>query len=253
MTAAAGPTSPDPGPSFWTVERWTYWDFWARSFDQPWDSHAPGWRANAAMLGRLERLDVATLTDEQRIDWAVAVDKCLRAVQALRTRALAIAAGAQRSDPATEVGVLTLAGQLQQSPTQTAHQVTFARQMVTTFPDTLAAVDHGAIPMSYARAVYDETAGLSAEQCSAVEQAVLAKAAGRKPYQHTAALRRAVRKVAPRPAPEDDGSPEQERDARLRESGPWSSGLWMQGPAEQMALIAARLAAATAVPRTEQD
>ncbi|HVU71334.1 MAG TPA: HNH endonuclease signature motif containing protein, partial [Mycobacteriales bacterium] len=32
-----------------------------------------------------------------------------------------------------------------------------------------------------------------------------------------------------------------------------SSGLWMQGPAEQMALIAARLAAATAVPRTEQD
>ena len=198
-------------------------------------------------MERLEAVDVALLTDAQRIDYAAAWDRCVRFVEARRTRAMAAAAGIAPKDPAADDVVHALAGELTLSPTSSGHEVAFAREMAAVFPETLAAVENGQIPMQYARTMSRETVGLTAEQRAEVERAVLAKAARRKPYQHTAAVRRAVKKIAPRPKPEDPCSPEQERDVRFREAGPWTAGLWAQGPVEKVGVLAALLAAATAV------
>ena len=205
------------------------------------------------MLERLEQVDVASLSERQRIDFAVAVEKCLRRVEGLRLRAVAAAAGARAMDPARDAGVLTLAGQLRVSPTQAGHQVAFAREMVTAFADTLARVENGAIPLAHARALYAETVGLTVAQSRAVEVAVLGKAATRTPYQHTAAIRRAVKRVAPRPRPEVPGSPESERRADVREAGPWRLGVWAEGPVEQMAVLASYLAATAHVPKDPEE
>ena len=99
--------------------------------------------------------------------------------------------------------------------------------------------------MQHARKLSEETVGLSTEQAQQVEAAVLPGADRRSPYQQTEAIRKAVKRIAPRPAPEEPGSPESERRAYVRQTGPWSMGLWAEGPADQMWALAARLAQAS--------
>jgi hypothetical protein len=205
------------------------------------------------MLARLEEVDVSRLSAGQRVDYAVAIEKCLRQVEALRVRALAAAAGPQRGDPAREQGTLSLAGELRMSPRQTTHQVMLARGLVTDLADTLTLVENGKIPLAHARRLYEETAALTPEQTRAVEAAVLPGAADRTPYQHTEAIRRAVKKVAPRPGPDEPGSPEAQRRAEVRPTGPWSMGLWAEGPTDKMWTLAARLAQATWTPIRSGD
>ncbi|HVU74113.1 MAG TPA: HNH endonuclease signature motif containing protein [Mycobacteriales bacterium] len=220
---------------------------------QVWEHDWPMWRPDGRTLDELAALDPGVLTDRQRLDCAAAVDKCVRRAEAVRTRLLAAAAGATPGDPAQDVAVHTLAGLLHLMPKQTTGQVMFAREMVSTFADTLAAVEQGQIPMQHARTLSHETVGLTPEQAAEVERRVLPKAAQRTPYQHTEAVRRTVKQVAPRPAAAEPGSPEDERRADVRASGPWRSGLWMEGPLEQMAVIAARMTAGTVAPRGPQD
>ncbi|HEU5034219.1 MAG TPA: DUF222 domain-containing protein [Mycobacteriales bacterium] len=71
------------------------------------------------------------------------------------------------------------------------------RHLHTHLPETLATMSTGEMSWRKVRTLVDRTASLTAAQCAEVEARILAKAGGRTPAQHDAAVRRAVDRIDP--------------------------------------------------------
>jgi hypothetical protein len=72
-----------------------------------------------------------------------------------------------------------------------------SRRLAHDLPGTRDALQRGDLTLAKARTMIDYAAGLTGAQRAELEAAVLSKAAGRTPKQHTAAVARAVARIAP--------------------------------------------------------
>ena len=233
---------------------WLFAELIAISVADPWDWQHEAWVAGADMIVRLEEVDVSSLSEAQRIDYAVAWDRCLRHVEARRIMALAAACGPKPKDRAQDAAVHDLCGSFRLAPGQMGARVDTARELTLEFPRTLALMDEGKIPFTHALTLIEWTAQCDAKQAEQVETIVLPRAPFRTPYQHTAAVKKAVAKVLPEPDPEGPGSPSAERRVFVRESSEGSGTVWAQGPVEQAAAIGAAIEAEVRkTPRSADD
>lgn len=222
-------------------------------FATPWDSSSPGWEPGPEMMVRLADVDITQLSQPERVGYALAWEKCRHYVDAELAEAIAYAAGEKPDDRASDTTVFELAGLFREPSGKVGKQVDVARDVVDTFPATLAAVAAGTIPYAFAEAIAEITAGLSWVSCQKVEARVLAGAGTRTLAQH----KRLLHKVTAEYERECDDAPPPcpagERRVTVRTLRPGLASLTLVGPIAQITVAAAAIESLAHAPHQAGD
>lgn len=162
------------------------------------------------LSSELAAVDVVALSDDERVAVATAAARWEAHYAAVRARAVAAFAGPAPEDTtcAAAFAWTDIAAALRLGDLSARQLVARARHLHGRLHATAAALLAGEITWGKAVAVIDASAPFTHEQCAALEQRVLPRAAERTPAQHAAAVARAVRAVDP------DGWQARRRQAR---------------------------------------
>ena len=219
----------------------------------PWDPSAPGWEPGPEMMVRLADVDITQLTPSERVGFVLALEKCRRYLDAELAEAIAFTAGDKPEDRAADTTVFELAGLFRQPSGTLGKQVDTARDVVDTFPATLAAVAAGTIPYAFAEAIAEITHGLSWVACQKVEARVLPGAGSRTLAQH----KRLLHKVTADYERECDDAPPPcpagERRVTVRALRPGLASLTLVGPIAPITAAAAAIESLAHAPRQAGD
>ncbi|MDQ1631176.1 MAG: hypothetical protein QOC80_1148, partial [Frankiaceae bacterium] len=183
-------------------------------------------------------VDVAALSPDDALSGTVGLERLRRWVDAIGIRLMARAAGAKPKAAAVDSTAAEIACGVDLNPQSVASQVAHARAIVARLPVTLAALEAGTITAAQARMVQTLTAELSDELAATVEAAAV-------PGNPRRLRMRVLREIA-RQAPEHARkAAEAKRRDRIVEF--WNdategvSGMHVQGPADQVAVIKAAI------------
>jgi hypothetical protein len=158
--------------------------------------HGP---VSAALAAELVAIDVAALSDDQRLAVAVAAERCVNHYEGVKLRAVGVFAGPEPRDDVCEGAFAwtEISGALQLGEGQARKLTHGSRRLRTHLRGTLAGMIAGDVSRVKAQTLIDATELLDEDQCALVEDIVLPRAGCRNPGNHTAAVGRAVRKVDP--------------------------------------------------------
>lgn len=194
--------------------------------------------ATKATVLMLFTVDPATLSPDDALSGVVGQERVKRWLDAIGIRLMAVAAGTKPKAAAVDCAAAEIACAVDMNPQSVASQVAHARAIVVRLPITLAALEAGTITSAQARMVQTLTAELTDELAGTVEAAAV-------PGNPRRLRMRVLREIA-RQAPDyARNAAEAKRRDRVVEF--WTdaaegvSGMHVQGPADQVAVIKAAI------------
>ncbi len=191
----------------------------------------------------------------QRLDALADAERRIAALQAFQYRLMAgLDAESRPSAPGEDDKAWVredIACALRISPASAGARLADARKLASALPQTLAALERGELSGLHARALLDETHGLTQVEAAAVQDRVLSTAAGQTVGAFRRCVARAVLACAPRSQEQVRVEDVARRRVWLRPCGPGTSELWALLPHEgAAALMSAVTALANATQHT---
>jgi len=189
------------------------------------------------LIGQLQRLDVASLDDEQALSYAICWQRIDNHAKAQLAAGVAQTVRTYQSNPLFDRfdgAAREIEAALHLGPRQTGDLISSSLDLTSRLGETWEQLNAGEVSWANADSLAHATAGLDDEKARAVEAAVLPRAGERTSSQHRDAVRRAVDRIDPEGA--DERRKAKQRDIRMfREHfGDGMGRLLLDMPSEQV-------------------
>lgn len=204
----------------------------------PFDAEALWGPATISTVLMLLTVDPASLSPDDALCGVVGQERVRRWLDAVGMRLMAVAAGTEPKAAAVDSAAAEIACAVDLNPQSVASQVAHARAVVARLPVTLDALERGSITAAQARMVQTLTSGLSDELAGSVEAAAVPG----NPRRLKMRVLREIARLAPEYARKVAESKRRDRIVEFwndQEEG--VSGMHVQGPADQVAIIKAAI------------
>ncbi|HEY2765417.1 MAG TPA: DUF222 domain-containing protein [Pseudonocardiaceae bacterium] len=203
----------------------------------PWSEFEP----SGLLTDLLSSLDVEMLSADDALETAAAWERLVAHAQAQQLRALARFADTRVATDLEEFATAEVAPVLHLSRRAADARLDLATRLTTRLPDTLGALQSGALDLPRARAISEATEALDESATTAVQARVLPKAPKQTIGELRAALSRAVLAADPDAAERRHRAARNDRRVQLHPHPDGMAALWALLPADHATAAYARL------------